>query len=428
MLLKDYAISTFTGMAPIPVEAYAIKRYFLNDELFNLLEFDNIGFGTSIGNIAATYLVYDEPADAQTRSIGQEYTISNNAPIPVTVYLKMLGGAFQTDRVLERAFSTSKQAVSNWTEQQISNKINSIINTFAKLFIAGDSTRNPEEFDGMLKFFDANPGQVEETPLSVSGGISFENALQIETFLNEQIAKVNDRPSFVLTTRLKGKPFLRTLEQYRNRGITAITVNDKQYDSFMGIPIVGLSDSAFPAFMLANGIPFMFIRTDMVDGVKVLVPMNPGVGASGGIIDIVRPQFVGGGDNSSAGANTANGVFTKTGGVELVCCLGYPSPFAASLCYINTSATFTPVTAVEVSGPATIETDGGTATYTASVTPSNATNSFVEWSVTDGTGVATITSDGVLTAIADGTVTVTASATDGSGVVGTKEVTISNQD
>jgi uncharacterized protein YjdB len=59
--------------------------------------------------------------------------------------------------------------------------------------------------------------------------------------------------------------------------------------------------------------------------------------------------------------------------------------------------------------------------------PSNATNKVVSWSVTNGTGTATISSSGLLTAVTNGTVTTRATATDGSGVYGTRVITISNQ-
>lgn len=61
----------------------------------------------------------------------------------------------------------------------------------------------------------------------------------------------------------------------------------------------------------------------------------------------------------------------------------------------------------------------------ANVLPANATNNTVTWSVTPGTGNATISATGLLTATANGTVTVIATANDGSGVIGTMTVTIS---
>ncbi|MBK7733429.1 MAG: Ig-like domain-containing protein, partial [Bacteroidales bacterium] len=54
--------------------------------------------------------------------------------------------------------------------------------------------------------------------------------------------------------------------------------------------------------------------------------------------------------------------------------------------------------------------DNGTLALTATVTPANATNKSVTWSITNGTGQATISSTGLVTAVADGTVTARATA------------------
>lgn len=327
MLLNQIATSTFTGMAPTPVEKYAINKYFLNNDLFNLLEFVNIGMGSNIGNLQATVITYDAPDSAQFRQIGNEYGISNNVPVPVTIVLKMLGGEFQTDRVLERAFSQNPTAVENWTEQQIGQKINSIINGFCKYFIQGSVAADAKQFDGLQVFFANNNGQVNNTPLSIPGGLTYANALQVETFLNESVVKVVDRPTCVITTRLKGKPFLQALEQHRNRGVKAIPVYDRNYYTFMGIPIVGLSDDCFPAAMLEKGIPFIFAKFAEYEGIRVAVPMSPGVGNQGAILDIVRPRM----GNTDAGTS----VFIRNGGVEMVCAPIIVDPFCASLCYIS---------------------------------------------------------------------------------------------
>ncbi|WP_297424177.1 InlB B-repeat-containing protein [Clostridium sp.] len=62
---------------------------------------------------------------------------------------------------------------------------------------------------------------------------------------------------------------------------------------------------------------------------------------------------------------------------------------------------------------------------TAIISPSTATDKTVTWSVTNGTGTATINSSGVLTGVSSGTVIVKATAADGSGVCGTANVTVS---
>ncbi len=69
---------------------------------------------------------------------------------------------------------------------------------------------------------------------------------------------------------------------------------------------------------------------------------------------------------------------------------------------------------------------GNTLQMKASVLPDTATDASVTWSVTDGTGSAYIDATGVLTGITEGAVTVRATAGDGSGVYGEKEITVTS--
>jgi len=78
-------------------------------------------------------------------------------------------------------------------------------------------------------------------------------------------------------------------------------------------------------------------------------------------------------------------------------------------------------------GAATITTTGGSLQLIASVLPANATDKTVAWSIINGTGQASISSSGLVTAVANGTVTARATAKDGSGVYGSLVVTISGQ-
>ena len=83
-----------------------------------------------------------------------------------------------------------------------------------------------------------------------------------------------------------------------------------------------------------------------------------------------------------------------------------------------------PVTAITVTSTSDTVEAGKTLQMAASVSPEDATDSSVSWSVTPGTGTATITQAGVLTAQTEGTVTVVATAEDDSGVTGSKVITI----
>jgi hypothetical protein len=82
------------------------------------------------------------------------------------------------------------------------------------------------------------------------------------------------------------------------------------------------------------------------------------------------------------------------------------------------------VTLTSVDNITTINEAGGHLQLTSLVFPANATNKNVTWSVTNGTGSATVSESGLLTAISNGTVTAKATAKDGSAKSGTLIITI----
>ena len=89
-----------------------------------------------------------------------------------------------------------------------------------------------------------------------------------------------------------------------------------------------------------------------------------------------------------------------------------------------------PVSSITVSGAGgstVIAVTKGTLQLSAQVLPANATNKSVTWSIINGTGQATISSTGLVTAVSGGTVTARATANDGSGVYGSLALTILNQ-
>jgi uncharacterized protein YjdB len=93
----------------------------------------------------------------------------------------------------------------------------------------------------------------------------------------------------------------------------------------------------------------------------------------------------------------------------------------------NQGALVTGITVTGAGGATSISAHNGTLQLSAAVQPANAANQTVTWSISNGTGTATIGSSGLVTALSDGTVTATASATDGSGVTGSLVITITNQ-
>lgn len=97
---------------------------------------------------------------------------------------------------------------------------------------------------------------------------------------------------------------------------------------------------------------------------------------------------------------------------------------------INITGQIVNVTGISISGAgnaSSISIDNGTLQLTANVAPGNATNKGITWSIHNVTGQAIISPNGLVSAISNGTVRAIATATDGSGISGYLEITISNQ-
>ncbi len=87
---------------------------------------------------------------------------------------------------------------------------------------------------------------------------------------------------------------------------------------------------------------------------------------------------------------------------------------------------FTKIKTIIISGTNFINQKNGILQLTTAIIPTNAANQNVIWSISD-TNLATITQTGLVTAKANGTVIVTATAADGGGATASKTITISNQ-
>jgi sugar lactone lactonase YvrE len=85
------------------------------------------------------------------------------------------------------------------------------------------------------------------------------------------------------------------------------------------------------------------------------------------------------------------------------------------------------VTAIAVSSTSGTMYVGDSLQFSTIITPDNATDKTLNWSVVPDTGEATISADGLLVATKAGSIIVQATAHDGSGVVGRKVVTIYNR-
>jgi hypothetical protein len=94
---------------------------------------------------------------------------------------------------------------------------------------------------------------------------------------------------------------------------------------------------------------------------------------------------------------------------------------------ISNQSLVTSINVTGAGGATTISIDNGTLQMYVNVEPDIASDTTVTWSRINGTGTATISSTGLLTALTNGTVTVRATANDGGGIYDETIITLSNQ-
>lgn len=116
-----------------------------------------------------------------------------------------------------------------------------------------------------------------------------------------------------------------------------------------------------------------------------------------------------------------NGQFIKKDGKYITYEGSYIRATSGQL--IVTPTLVTGITVSSTDDAIEVERDN-TLAFAATVTPSDATDKRVVWSVYNNTGSATITQTGILTGVSNGTVEAIATARDGSGVADSLEVTV----
>ena len=311
--LQSIGESGFVGLAPTPVLKYAINRYLVNDDLLNIMQFVNIAHGNNLGNFQCSGVYYNGTSEATFRALGVEYTPDNEVPLTWTESLKFLGGSFEADVEIARAFGSTPGAVANWTEQQIAQKINAIKNGFAKYFIQGNSTTSATQFDGLNKRIAS--GQVFSTPINVAE-LTPAKAIQVEVQVNKVINKIEPKRPNVIITTANGAAILSALNAYRNRGIEAVEVNGRKYSAYMGIPVITVTDNVFPTADTTIGIPVVVALIDEFEGVRVAIPQD------GQVLLIQPPKF-------------DNGRVVERGSCEMACTPIWDNPFAVAKFYLD---------------------------------------------------------------------------------------------
>ncbi len=127
------------------VDQLVIDEFRRESALLDKLTFDDaVSPGTGGSTMTYGYVRLLTPSTASTRKINSEYTANEAVRKKCTADIKIFGGAFSIDRVIQETSGSL-----NEMEFQLRDKIKAARNYFHYLVINGDSAVNEDEFDGL---------------------------------------------------------------------------------------------------------------------------------------------------------------------------------------------------------------------------------------------------------------------------------------
>lgn len=258
---------------------------FRKDDLLNLLVFDNCVALNGGSTLAYTYNRVLTNGTAAFREINNEYTPQEAKTKQYTTNLKVFGGSFEIDRVIQKHV----KGVTNQLAFQMAQKIKGAQALFSDTFFNGSAATDAKVFDGIDVALTGSSTEI--TPGSV---IDLSSATAIDSnykaFLDaveDMLSELDGTPNFLAVNRKLRSAFnkvgRRTVAYQETRdefgrpvttydGIQIITIGDKPNTSN---PIIANGEDGTSLYAVRVGL----------DGVCGITPEGDD------IIDVYMPDF-----------------------------------------------------------------------------------------------------------------------------------------
>lgn len=168
---------------------------FRTSALFEQMVFDDVV--APAGGGATLSYGYRRKATLGTaafRAINAEYTPTEATTTKHSTELKVLGGAFQIDRVLAKL----GPAATGEVNLQMNDKIAAAKATFSDAVINGDSSADVDSFDGLSKALAGSTTEVS-TGIDWSGGMDEAKSFGVLDDLDELLALLDGEPTMILS-------------------------------------------------------------------------------------------------------------------------------------------------------------------------------------------------------------------------------------
>ena len=285
---------------------------FRKDDLLNLLVFDNCVALNGGSTLAYTYNRVLTNGTADFREINKEYTPQEAKTKQYTTNLKVFGGSFEIDRVIQKHV----KGVTNQLAFQMQQKIKGAQALFSDTFFNGSAASDAKVFDGIDV---ALTGSSTEVNPAAAIDLSSASALDsnYKAFLDaveDMLSELDGAPTFLAMNRK-----LRSAFNKAGRRTVAFTETRDEFGKpvqyYNGIPLITIGDKPNTANPIIangeNGTSLYAVRVGL-DGVCGITPEGDD------IIDVYMPDF-----------NTPGAV--KKGEVEMVAGIAVKATKAAGV-------------------------------------------------------------------------------------------------
>lgn len=178
------------------VDKQVIDSFRRNSLLLDMLEFDNALEANGSGStLTYSYMREETPALAATREINKEYTPQETTRKKMSVDVKVFGGSYQIDRVLESSSGRASEVA-----RQTEAKIKATCTAFSKTVIDGDADSDATTFDGLDKALRGTSTEINVDgyiDLSTSDAMD-KNYKKLLDLLDEFLASLNGKASCIM--------------------------------------------------------------------------------------------------------------------------------------------------------------------------------------------------------------------------------------
>lgn len=179
------------------IDQQVIQTFRRNSLLLEQMVFDDaMAPNDAGGTLTYSYLRTETPGIAQFRELNHEYTPQEETRKQYSVDIKVLGGSFEVDRVLEDISGYYSELA-----RQMEQKIKATCSLFQKTVIDGDSAEDGNSFDGLDKALTGS-----STEFNAGSYIDLSSADKMDKnykylldMMDELLASLCGRPSCILT-------------------------------------------------------------------------------------------------------------------------------------------------------------------------------------------------------------------------------------